>query len=146
MKKWRPVKSIQTKVIGLCINKGRLLAMEVYGDSGEVKGVRPLGGVIEFGETRETALGREYLEELGTTIKMIGGWRTFENLFIHEGVRGHEYVFAIGVQLADRSLYSREVIVFSEDSGDASTARWFEVDALREGKIELYPTGLRSVI
>ena len=65
---WRPQQNIQTKVIAICINRRRLLAAEVYNDAGEIKGVRPLGGHVEFGETREQALVREFREELGTEI------------------------------------------------------------------------------
>jgi 8-oxo-dGTP pyrophosphatase MutT (NUDIX family) len=142
MSKWRPAQLIQTKVIGICVNKGALLAMEVYDDKGQVKGVRPLGGLIEFGETRETAIAREFMEELNTQISLSGRWRTFENLYLHGGKRGHELIFAIGIKLNDRSLYRQEVIVFSEDSGTTSTARWFPLDVLKAGEIELYPTGL----
>ena len=142
MSKWRPAQEIQSKVIGICINKGALLAMEVYDDEGNVKGVRPLGGLIEFGETRETAISREFMEELDTEISMSGKWRTFENLYIHGDQRGHELVFAIGVKLTDRNLYRQEVIVFSEDSGNVSTARWFPLEMLQAGDVELYPNGL----
>ena len=82
MSKWRPAQLIQTKVIGICVNKGALLAMEVYDDKGKVKGVRPLGGLIEFGETRETAIAREFMEELNTEITLSGKWRTCIRLMI----------------------------------------------------------------
>ena len=141
-KKWRPTKVIQTKVVGICINKGNLLAAEVYDDKGKVKGIRPLGGHIEFGETRETALKREFLEELGVQITTAGTWRCFENRYQHEGELGHEYIFAIGVSLADKMLYQRELITFSEDSGYECTARWFPVSELKSGSIALYPDGL----
>lgn len=146
MSKWRPTQLIQTKVIGICVNKGSLLAMEVYDDKGDVKGVRPLGGLIEFGETRETAIAREFMEELNTQISLSGKWRTFENLYLHGGMRGHEIIFAIGITLNDRSLYRQEVIVFSEDSGTSNTARWFPLEVLKAGEVELYPTGLLDAL
>jgi len=74
---WRPAQNIPVKVIGLALHKGRLLAAEIYNDDGEVKGIRPLGGHIEFGETREVALRREFQEELGTEIEITGAWRMF---------------------------------------------------------------------
>lgn len=120
--------------------------MEVYDDKGSVKGVRPLGGLIEFGETRETAIAREFMEELNTQITLSGRWRTFENLYLHGGKRGHELIFAIGITLHNRGLYSQEVIVFSEDSGTTSTARWFSLEDLRAGKYELFPTGLLEAL
>jgi hypothetical protein len=144
--KWCPAQQIQTKVIGICVNKGRLLAMEVYNDNGDIIGVRPLGGVVEFGENRETALRREFQEELKTGIIFSGSWRIFENLYIHEGKRGHEYVFAIGIQMLEHSLYSREVLVFSEDSGSNSTARWFSMEDLKRDEPPLFPLGLKGLL
>lgn len=146
MTKWRPVQSVQAKVIGICVNKGALLAMEVYADDGSIKGVRPLGGLIEFGESREQAIKREFMEELETNISLSGRWRTFENLYEHAGMRGHELIFAIGISLENKSLYREDVIVFSEDSGTTSTARWFPIDDLKSGKVSLFPTGLLEAI
>jgi len=146
MSKWRPAQSVQAKVIGICVNKNALLAMEVYDDLGKIKGVRPLGGLIEFGETREAALSREFMEELNTDIEFAGRWRTFENLYIHEGQRGHELIFAIGVMLKERQLYNQEVIVFSEDSGHTSTARWYPIEELKTESVELFPDGLLQAL
>lgn len=146
MKKWRPVQAVQVKVIGICVNKGSLLAGEVLDDNGAVKGIRPLGGLIEFGETRDTAIKREFKEELDTDIICSGRWRAFENLYIHGGKRGHEIVFAIGIELMDRSLYKREFIIFSEDSGEDCTARWYPIDELKNGSVELYPDGLLEAL
>lgn len=146
MTKWRPNQHVQTKVIGICINKARLLAMEIYDDKGDVKGVRPLGGVIEFGENREDALRREYHEELNTDISLSGSWRVFENLYVHEGMRGHEYIFAIGISLLDESIYHRDLIVFSEDSGSSCKARWFPLDHLKSGATRLFPDGLERLL
>ena len=146
MSKWRPAKKVQVKVIGLCIGNGALLAMEVLADDGSLKGVRPLGGLIEFGETRDAAIKREFMEELDTQIKCVGHWRTFENLYVHEGQQGHEIIFAIDIELLDKSLYDREVIVFSEDSGSDCTARWFSIEDLKNECYALYPDGLLDTL
>jgi len=124
------------------MHKGRLLAAEVYDDQGNVIGVRPLGGQIEFGETREVALRREFMEELGVEIEITGNWRMFENLYEHEGLIGHEYIISASIGLLDASLYNQERMVFSEDSGTESVARWFSLKECKRGEIALFPTGL----
>ena len=143
---WRPEQSILVKVIGIVMRKGRFLAAEIYNDDGEVKGVRPLGGHVEFGETRDAALRREFLEELGTEIELSGSWRMYENLYEHEGSMGHEIILCTSVALLDEHLYSQDRIVFSEDSGAESIARWFSVKECKRGELALFPDGLVDIL
>ena len=69
---WRPQQHIQVKALGLVWRNGLLLAGEIYLDDGTVKGVKPLGGRLEFGETWRDALVREFDEELGVAVEVIG--------------------------------------------------------------------------
>ena len=139
---WRPPEAIRVKVIGLAWRGSWLLAVEVETDEGRVKGVRPPGGSVEFGESRETALQREFEEELGTAVTILGAWRAFENIYRHEGAPGHEIIFAAEVELSRRELYDREEILFAEDAGVPCRARWFDPAALADAGLELYPNGL----
>lgn len=143
MQTWRPPQKIHVKVLGLAWHDGRLLAAEVTCDDGTVKGVRPPGGSIEFGETREEALVREFQEEFGCGIAIEGPWTTFENLFRHEGSQGHEFIFAANIRLLDESLYQRTEITLVEHDRSVWTARWFMPHALPEG-LDLYPSGLAA--
>ncbi|OWV74799.1 DNA mismatch repair protein MutT [Rhizobium sp. R339] len=143
---WRPPQQIRVKVIGLAWRGDRLLAGEVEDDSGRIKGVRPLGGSIEFGETREEALHREIREELETEIRIVGPWHLLENIFEHHGAIGHEFIFAAEIELVDSSLYQRDEIHYSEQDETAATARWFGRDMLRDAGMELYPTGLAKML
>jgi ADP-ribose pyrophosphatase YjhB (NUDIX family) len=43
----------------------------VRDDAGRIKGVRPLGGEIEFGESWQAALVRKFHEELGIGIFIV---------------------------------------------------------------------------
>ena len=143
---WRPSQQIRVKVIGLAWRKDQLLAAEVEDDRGRIKGVRPLGGAIEFGESREEALQREFQEELETDIRIVGPWHLLENIYEHHGATGHEYIFAADIELADASLYERDEIHYSELDETAATARWFGRDRLRDARIYLYPTGLDKLL
>jgi ADP-ribose pyrophosphatase YjhB (NUDIX family) len=142
---WTPAPVIRVKVLGLAWRGGDLLLAEVEDSAGRVKGVRPLGGAIEFGETREQALRREFEEELGCGVRLAGPWHGFENIYEHEGATGHEFLFAANVELADFSLYRRDPIGFLEDEGTARLARWLPPAALPPG-VDLYPAGLRPLI
>jgi len=143
---WRPSQEILVKVIGIAMHRGKLLAAEIYNDNGDLKGIRPLGGRIEFGESRDAALRREFMEELGTEIDITSAWRMFENLYDHEGHRGHEVLLCASVGFHDESLYRQERVVFSEDSGNESIARWFSVQDCKQGTISLFPDGLVDIL
>ncbi|MFT5623572.1 MAG: hypothetical protein ACI8Z0_000060 [Lentimonas sp.] len=83
---WRPQQNIQVKALGLVWRKGLLLASEIYLDDGTVKGVRPLGGRLEFGETWRDALVREFNEELSVTVEVVGEPMILENIYTHQGL------------------------------------------------------------
>ena len=68
MNSWRPSPQIRVKALGLHWRDGKLLAAEVRDDAGHIRGVRPLGGSVEFGETARAAVIREFQEELGFTV------------------------------------------------------------------------------
>ncbi|CAM5765123.1 hypothetical protein LMIY3S_01378 [Labrys miyagiensis] len=143
---WRPPETVCVKVIGLAWRRESLLAVEIDTDAGTLKGVRPPGGSVQFGESREEALRREFLEELASPVVIVGGWHVFENIYRHEGAPGHEIIFAVAVDLIRRELYDQEEILFAEDDGTRCRARWFEPSSLRRSRLELYPTSLAEYL
>ncbi|MGV3552532.1 NUDIX hydrolase [Rhizobium sp.] len=146
MTTWRPVNRIRVIVVGLVWKDGKILAAEVLTDAGTVKGVRPLGGSIEFGETREEALRREFMEELAVEIDIVGPWAAAENLYEHEGHPGHEIVFFADVVVRDRSLYRQDWISFREDNLSEHRAGWFDPASLEHAGMALYPNGLAGML
>ncbi|OYW45869.1 MAG: DNA mismatch repair protein MutT [Sphingomonadales bacterium 32-68-7] len=142
---WTPPAEVVVKVIGLVWRDNALLLAEVEDSAGRLKGLRPLGGSVEFGETREQALHREFAEELGCGITVIGPWHSFENIYQHEGATGHEYIFAAAVRLEDDALYRQERIAFLENQGARCHAVWRAPADLPSG-VDLYPGGLSTLI
>lgn len=104
---------------------------------------RLVGGTVEFGETTEEALRREFHEELDTdiTIGALLGWS--ENIYVYEGVPGHEVVAIYDVQLANATLYERDTMPILDN---ADTAGWADVDAVKAGDVRLYPHGSEKYI
>lgn len=143
---WRPHPGIRVKAIGLHWRGPRLLACEVRDDAGAIKGVRPLGGTVEFGETWQQALIREFGEELGIAVTVSGAPLVIENIYEHEGATGHEILFVAEVLFPDGAFAGRDVIAFAEDNGTECLARWFDIDALGTDTVDLYPTGLKTEI
>lgn len=142
---WRPPSHIRIKALGLNWRDGRLLAAEVYDDAGRVKGVRPLGGSVEFGETSAEAVRREFREELGIDVALVGAPLYVENIYQHEGALGHEVLILFEVLFPDGAFEGQDCVRFHEDNGTAGMARWFALDQLDvEGGPDLYPAGLKN--
>jgi 8-oxo-dGTP pyrophosphatase MutT (NUDIX family) len=136
---------VAVKVVGLAWRGRQLLVAEIEDSRGRVKGVRPLGGSVEFGETREAALAREFAEELRCEIAVMGPWHAFENIYRHEGNTGHEFIFAANIRLGDEALYRRDRFDFLEHEGPRCRAAWLDPLDLAPG-VELYPHALRGAI
>jgi len=144
---WRPHSHIRVVALGLHWRGERLLAAEVRDDAGRIKGVRPLGGEIEFGESWQTALVREFSEELGIDVAITSEPRMMENIFVHEGSTGHEVMFIAEVAFPDGAFAGQDRIDFREDNGEEIVARWFDLADLDvAGGPHLYPTGLKGLL
>jgi len=141
---WRPQQNIRVKALGLVWREGRLLASEIYRDDGTVKGVRPLGGSLEFGETWRAALVREFDEELGVAVTVVGIPMILENIYTHQGMVGHEVVFVSDVTFPADAYAQDDVITYFEDNGVKCIARWYDVATLDCGGLALYPNGLKA--
>ena len=146
MNVWRPQQTIQVKTLGLVWRDACLLASEIYCDDGSIKGVRPLGGRLEFGETWRDALVREFEEELQIQIEVVGKPLFLENIYSHQGVVGHEMVVLSDVLFPDTAYHEQDVIEYSEDNGERCRARWFDPGSLDCGGLELYPNGLKTAL
>jgi ADP-ribose pyrophosphatase YjhB (NUDIX family) len=135
---------IRPIVIGLAIRDGAVLAAEGYDDVKGERFYRPPGGEIEFGESSEEALRREWREELDMDLASARFLGVLENRFEFNGEPGHEVVFAYLVELsADDGL--RDEIVLRE--GDLEVrATWLPLAAVRDGSERLYPEGLVDLI
>ena len=69
---------------------------------------RPLGGAVEFGELSDDAVEREFMEEMGLSLRTMGLVGVVESLFRFEGQDLHEIVFLHAGELADPSIYEMD--------------------------------------
>jgi ADP-ribose pyrophosphatase YjhB (NUDIX family) len=121
--------------------RSELLLMRVTDDSGALKGWRPLGGSIEFGERADETLRREFQEELGQAIAEPRLLCVLENLYEHSGQKGHEVVFVFETAFVDMAAYSVDRFTFVD--GGTLHAEWIDRSRF-EGSGNLFPAGLAS--
>lgn len=138
---WRPPQVIRAISIAVVYRGADVLVMAVKDDSGALKGWRPLGGAIEFGETAQQAVSREFVEEIGYPIRCVRALCVLENLYSHEGTRGHEIVFAFEAEFVNRAGYAPSSFTFV-DGGVANEVAWQPVHDFKRGAQLLYPEEL----
>ena len=129
-------KEIRPVALGLAIRDGKLLVSEGYDSKKNQTFYRCLGGGIEFLETSQEAIKREFKEEIGADITVKDFLGISENIFTFEGKNGHELIFLYIVELKD-SDYKDEYSIIDEVN---STAKWIDIQAFKNKEKIVYPT------
>ena len=114
----RPRQSIRVVPLGPHWRGDGLLVAEVPNDEGSLEGLRHLEGGVAFGESLGTALRRAFREETGLDVDIVGAPLVMENLFEHNGVCGHEVIFAAEERLPDGAFARQTRIDFRENDGN----------------------------
>nr|WP_277351979.1 NUDIX domain-containing protein [Rhodococcus sp. HNM0563] len=102
---------------------------------------RAIGGGIEFGETAEAALRREFTEELGVTLGAVELLAVVENIFEYEGKPGHEIAHVFAVESAEIDAIPLDARLRVLDEG--SPIRWVPIS---EPHRPFYPTGVAEIL
>ena len=141
-----PVDELRIRPIAIAlIRRGDdVLAAEFYEPTRDLTFCRPLGGGIEFGESAEEALRREFDEEISaelTSVRLLG---VLESRFHGFDRPGHEIVFVFAAELADASLYDRDPVASVAD--DDTVAAWHPMSRFVDGSVPLYPDGALDLL
>lgn len=133
--------TIRNIAVGLPVRSGHVLVLE---GTDSVKGAachRAIGGGIEFGETAEQALRREFREELDVSLGAVRLLGVTENLFEYEGRPGHEIVHVFGVESAELDAVPLDARLSVLDEG--SPVGWVPIASLDR---PLYPDGVEVLL
>jgi NADH pyrophosphatase NudC (nudix superfamily) len=139
----------QIRPIAICVfrQNNHILVAEGYDPVKKQSFYRPLGGGIEFGEYSEQTIHREMMEEIGAEVCGLKYLGTLENIFVFNGIPGHEIVQVYDGELKDTGLYEQAEIFGQEaDIQESFQAIWKHLDEFGDGKSILYPIGLLALL
>jgi len=105
---------------------------------------RPMGGGVEFGETGRAALTREFLEETGCAVEVADFLGTVENIFVYEGMPGHQLVLLYACSFRDPAHTQGTTVPRIDDDG--AEACWRSFDEIRAEGARLYPEGIAGLV
>ena len=126
-------KEIRPIVLGLAIRDGKLLVSEGYDRIKDNYFYRCLGGGIEFQETSQDALKREFKEEINVDIEIKKFLGVSENIFTYENKPGHEIVLYYQIDLPYQEKY------LQDEDGELGEAVWIDIEEFKNGSKILYP-------
>jgi 8-oxo-dGTP pyrophosphatase MutT (NUDIX family) len=139
----------QIRPLAICIfsHNGKILVSEEHDPSKGETFYRPLGGGIEFGEYSVETIRRELKEEISAEVTDLVYLGTLENIFIFNGIPGHEVVQVYDGALVESGLYEQAAISGHEaDVNLPMKVIWKSLDEFGPGKSILYPTGLLELL
>lgn len=127
---------IRPVVLGIAKNNNRILVSPGYDKVKKQIFYRCLGGGIEFLETSNEALKREYREELGIDIDVDEFCGIAENIFTFEGKEAHELILFYNIKIKESDF--KEKYHMTED-GEDTEAYWIDIDEFKNNNKILYP-------
>lgn len=134
--------------IAICVfhHDGRILAARFRDPQRGRVFYRPLGGGIEFGEYSAETIVREIREELGAEVIDLRYLATLENVFSHNGQRGHEIIAVYDGAFADPAFYEQPSLT-GDDNGRPLDVVWLSLaDCRRPDAPPVFPTGLLDLL
>ncbi len=118
---------IRPLAVALIEKENKVLAIKGYDDVKEQTFFRLVGGGIEFGETGQETIKREFMEELGFEPKDIEYYTTVENIFEFNGKPGHEIILVYKAKLP-KNIEDQEVFSIQEEMAKDKFAEFVTVE------------------
>ena len=115
---------------------------------------RFLGGGIDFGETSEAALKREFLEEVQAELTAVEYVTCLDNIFVYIGKPKHERIQLFRAQFVD-SKFCQVQKTFRFVEGDSRAGRrgqridqalWIPISGVLSGEYRLVPASCHQYL
>jgi 8-oxo-dGTP pyrophosphatase MutT (NUDIX family) len=136
---------IRVLALGLIQAGGRVFMSEGYDPHQQRTFYRAMGGGVDFGETSQAALEREFQEEIGAALTNIHYLGCLETLFTFNGQPGHEIIQLYACDFRDPAFYACDRRTFNEGKRQ-KVALWVETERLRSGELLLVPEPFKAYL
>ena len=136
---------IRVLALGLIRDGDRLFLSQGYDAVKQESFYRALGGGVDFGETSEQALQREFKEELQAELTNIHYLGCLESIFTFKGKQGHEVIQLYQCDFVDRQFYKVEQLSFVEGNRKKA-AMWVDISRFESGELILVPDGFMKYV
>ena len=132
-------KRIRPIALGLIEHEGYLFVSRGKDPKTSESFYRFLGGGIDFGETSQAALEREFLEEVQAELTAIEYITCLDNIFVYNGKPKHELIQLFRAQLVDSKFFQLQETFRFVEGERVDQALWIETSRVLSGEYRLVP-------
>lgn len=130
---------IRAIALGLIRHQGHVFVSRGYDTVKGKEFYRFLGGGIDFGETSVGALKREFQEEIQAELTNIKYLTCLDNIFMCDGVPGHELIQLFHCDFIDADFYRLDHVYTLIEGKDMKEAIWISISKVLSGDLNLVP-------
>ena len=132
-------KRIRPIALGLIEHKGHIFVSQGKDPKTKQSYCRFLGGGIDFGETSQAALTREFMEEIQAELTEIEYLTCLDNIFTFNGKHKHELIQLFRARFADDSFYQLDEKFPLVEGRRTTQAIWLATPRVLTGECRLVP-------
>ena len=131
---------LNIRATGIIIHNNKLLVHNNHKDDFYAL----MGGRISIGESSEETVKREFKEEIGKDVEIIGYVGTVENFFTTETEKYHEIMFIYQLEFVDEEDKKIEHTLKNIEGEDYLEYKWLDIDNLENEPLR--PEGIIQII
>ncbi|MFK8182191.1 MAG: NUDIX hydrolase [Phormidesmis sp.] len=132
-------KRIRPISLGLIEHEGHIFVSQGEDPQTNQTYYRFLGGGIDFGETSQAALTREFQEEIGAELIAVEYITCLDNVFLLGGKQKHELVQLFRAKFADAAFYALKEQFRLVEGDLIKSAFWLDTKRVKSGECRLVP-------